>query len=79
MPSLPGPLASQPLVTKPLPDIPFHQIAVNFAGKQFLIIMDNKTDWPDIIAMGKDTTTPKPIEALRAHNMLHSSTGHHVV
>ena len=60
----------EPLITKPPPDRPFQQIAVDFAaygGRQFLIIVDSKTDWPDVIEMGKDTTTPKLIEALRAH------------
>ena len=58
------------LVNKPPPERPFQQIAVDFAsygGKQFLIVVDCKTDWPDIIEMGKDTTASKLISVLRDH------------
>ena len=61
--------AQEPLVVRPAPDRPFQQIAVDFAsygGKQFLIMVDCKTDWPDIVEMSTDTTTPKLIDALRA-------------
>ena len=51
--------AKEPTVSKHIPDRPFQQVAADFAsygGKQFLILVDCKTDWPDIIEMGKDTT-----------------------
>ena len=60
----------EPLISKPIPDRPFQQIAVDFGyygGRQFLIIVDCMTNWPDIIDMGKDTTTPKLVAALRDH------------
>ena len=60
----------EPLISKPIPDRPFQQIAVDFGyygGQQFLIIVDCMTNWPDIIDMGKDTTTPKLVAALRDH------------
>ena len=60
----------EPMMTKPTPDRPFQQVAADFAsygGKQFLILVDCKTDWPDIVEMGKDTTTPRLIGALRDH------------
>ena len=50
------------MVSKQIPDSPFQQVAadfVSYGGKQFLIIVDCKTDWPDIIEMGKDTTAAK--------------------
>ena len=50
------------MVSKQIPNRPFQQVAADFAsygGKQFLIIVDCKTDWPDIIEMGKDTTAAK--------------------
>jgi transposase InsO family protein len=58
-----------PLTTR-YPDRPFQQEAGDFAsygGKQFLILVDCKTDWPDIVEMIKDTTTPRLISALCDH------------
>ena len=46
---------------KPRPSRPFQELAVDFcsyAGDNFLIIIDYHTDWPDIIHMGCNTTTP---------------------
>ena len=63
LPSLP----KEPLITKPRPSRPFQEIAVDFcsyAGHDFLIIVDCHTDWPDIIHMGHNTTTPRLITAL---------------
>ena len=60
----------EPLISKPIPDRPFQQIAADFGsygGRQFLIIVDCRTNWPDIIEMGKDTTAPKLTAALRDH------------
>ncbi len=60
--------AKEPLIVKPTPDRPFQQFAVDLAsygGDQFLIMIDCKTDWPDVIEMKKHTTTPKLIDALR--------------
>ncbi len=58
----------EPLVTKPVPERPFQQVAADFGsygGREFLIVVECKTDWPDIIDMGKDTSAPKLIDALR--------------
>ena len=58
----------QPMINKPIPERPFQQVAADiasYAGQQFLIIVDCKTDWPDIIELGKDTTAPKLIDTLR--------------
>ena len=58
----------QPMINKPVPECPFQQVAADiasYAGQQFLVIVDCKTDWPDIIELGKDTTTPKFIDTLR--------------
>ena len=55
-------------MNKPAPERPFQQIAADFGaygGRQFLIIIDCKTGWPDIIDMGKDTTAPKLVATLR--------------
>ena len=56
------------MVRKQIPDRPFQQVAADFASygsKQFLIIVDCKTDWPDIIEMGKDTTAAKLSTTMR--------------
>ena len=60
--------SKESLINKPSPDRPFQQIAADFGsygGRQFLIIVDCRTNWPDIVDMGKDTTAPKLIVALR--------------
>ena len=60
--------AKEPMVSKYIPDRSFQQVAGDFAsygGKQFLILVDCKTDWPDIIEMGKDTTVAKLSTTLR--------------
>jgi len=60
--------AKEPLIVKPTPDRPFQQLAVDFAtygGQQFLIVVDCKTDWPDIIEMRNNTTAHKLINVLR--------------
>jgi len=62
--------AKETMITKPIPNRPFLHIAADFAAygeKQFLIIVDCKTDWPDIIEMGHDTTAKKLTKALRDH------------
>ena len=51
--------AKEPLMQKGEPDRPFQQIAVNFAsygGRQFLIVVDCKTGWPDIIVIDMGRT-----------------------
>ena len=60
--------AKEPLVLKRPPLRPFQQIAVDFAshaGHNFLIIVDCKTDWPDVIDVGKDMTATKLSLSLR--------------
>ena len=56
------------MISKPTPERPFQHMSVDFAsygGRQFLIIVDCKTNWPDIIEMGKDTTARKLTIVLR--------------
>ena len=59
----------EPIVSKPKPLCPFQEVAVDFCtygGKQFLIIVNCYTDWPDIIPMGTNTTTHHLTIALRS-------------
>ena len=44
----------EPITMKSSPDRPFQQVAADFAsygGREFLITVDCKTDWPDVIEM----------------------------
>ena len=62
--------AREPMTLKPDPEQPFQQIAADFAshaGRQFFIFVDCKTNWPDIIEMGKDTTTTRPQGPVLSH------------
>ena len=57
----------EPIVTKPRPSRPFQEIALDFcsyAGHNFLITVDCYTDWPDIVHMGRNTTTSHLINIL---------------
>lgn len=48
------------LTCKQCQGFPLQEIAIDFwsyGGQQFLVIVDCYTDWPEIIYMGKDTTT----------------------
>ena len=57
-------------MSRQVPERPFQEIATDFAshgGKNFLILIDCKTDWPDIIEMGKETAAIKLIAILRDH------------
>ncbi len=59
---------SEPIVTKPRPDRPFQEIGADFCaygGQEFLILVDCYSDWPDIIPMGRNTTAPRLIAALK--------------
>ena len=59
----------EPIVSKPKPLRPFQEVAADFAaygGKQFLIIVDCYSDWPDVIPMGSNTTTRHLVSALRS-------------
>ena len=59
----------EPIVSKRKPLRPFQEVAADFCtygGKQFLIIVDCYTDWPDVIPMGTNTTTHHLITALRS-------------
>lgn len=56
--------SKEPIIMKPRPSRPLQEIAVNFcsyAGHNFI---DCYTDWPDIIHMGRNTTTPHLITTL---------------
>lgn len=58
----------EPLISNPLPERPFQHIAVDigsYTGRQYLIVVDCKTDWPDVIYMGNDITASHLIESLR--------------
>jgi hypothetical protein len=58
----------EPIITKPKPARPFQEVAGDFCcygGKNYLILVDCFSDWPDIIPMGRDTTTAKLVSALR--------------
>ena len=58
----------EPMISKPTPERPFQHMAVDvtsYEGRQFLIIVDCKTNSPDIIEMGKDTTARKLTIVLR--------------
>ena len=62
--------SKEPMMSRQVPERPFQEIATDFAslgGKNFLILVDCKTDWPDIIEMGKETTAIKLIAILRDH------------
>ena len=57
----------EPIIIKPRPSRPFQEIAVDFcsyAANDFLILVDCYSDWPDIVHMGHNTTTPRLITAL---------------
>ena len=59
----------EPIVSKPRPTRPFQEVAIDFCtygGKQFLIIVDCCTDWPDIVPMGTNTTTRHLISTLQS-------------
>ena len=58
----------EPITQKPRPTRPFQEIAVDFcsyAGRDFLVLVDTCTDWPDIVFMGSNTTTPRLVTALK--------------
>ena len=59
----------EPLIQKPRPERPFQEIAMDYAekdGHRFLIIIDCKTDWPDIIqCKNGDTSARQLIKDLR--------------
>jgi len=57
----------EPIIQKPQPSRPFQEIAVDlcsYAGQDYLIMVDCYTDWPDIIPMTRNTTTPRITTAL---------------
>ena len=58
----------EPIIIKPRPSRPFQEIAADFcsyAAHDFLISVDCYSDWPDIVHMGHNTTTPRLITALQ--------------
>ncbi|XP_059097865.1 uncharacterized protein K02A2.6-like [Tigriopus californicus] len=60
---------SEPLVQKERPSRPFEELAVDLAivhGRDFLILVDCATDWPDIYNLGRDTTSIKLTGAMRS-------------
>ena len=61
-------LPKEPILLKPKPTWPFQEIARDFcthAAHKFLIIVDCFSDWPEIIHMGTNTTTPRLLTALK--------------
>ena len=58
----------EPIIAKPTPSRPFQEVAGDFCyygGREYLILVDCFSDWPDIVAMGRDTTAAKLISAMR--------------
>ena len=58
----------EPMIQKPKPLRPFQEIAADYCsygGRQFLILVDCFTDWPEIIPMTQSTTTHRLITTLR--------------
>ena len=56
------------IIQKPRPTQPFQELAVDlcsYAGHDYLIMVDCYTDWPAIISMPHNTTTPQITAALR--------------
>ena len=56
------------IITRSRPTHPFQEIAVDlcsYAGQDYLITVDCYTDWPDIYALTRNTTTTQVITALR--------------
>lgn len=51
----------EPIILKPKPERPF----CSYAGYEFFVMVDCHTDWPDIIHMGYNTTTPRVIAAMK--------------
>lgn len=48
------------------PDRPFQEVAADFcsyAGQEFLILVDCCMDWPDVVFMATNTTTPRLVTA----------------
>ena len=59
----------EPINLKPKPLHPFQEVAADFCayrGKQFLIIVNCHTDWPEIIPMGTNTKTHHLIATIRS-------------
>ncbi|XP_033099361.1 uncharacterized protein K02A2.6-like [Anneissia japonica] len=60
--------SKEPLIQKLKPSRPFQELAADFAhlnGQNYLILVCCLTDWPTVIAMGKDTTSHATISKLR--------------
>ena len=60
-------LPPEPMILKPRPSRPFQEIAADFAshaGKEYLIVVDCFTDWPEILPM-LNTRTEDTIKRLR--------------
>ena len=58
----------EPITSKTKPSRPFQEVAADFChygGQDYLILVDCCTDWPDIIPMGHNTTSPRLIKAIR--------------
>ena len=58
----------EPIITRSRPTRPFQEIAVDlcsYAGQDYLVTVDCYTDWPDIYALTRNTTTTQVIAALR--------------
>ena len=58
----------EPIIAKPKPERPFQELAGDFCcygGRNYLILVDCYSDWPDIIPMGRETVASKLISALQ--------------
>ncbi len=59
----------EPIVPKLSPTRPFEEIAADFcsyAGREYLIVVDCLSDWPEIVPMYHNTTSSRLTSALRA-------------
>ena len=58
----------EPLIAKPKLARLFQELAIDFcshAGHSFLVLVDCYTDWPDVVHLCHDTTTPSLLMALK--------------
>ena len=59
----------EPIIVKPQPTHPFQEIDAdfcNYAGNEYLIVVDCLSDWPEIVPMYQNTRASRLTSALRA-------------
>ncbi len=68
-------LTHQPLLQGPKADRPFqilHADLCHHAGKQYLVLTDEYSGWPDLHGLANNTSAKAVTDALRAHFMAHT-------